>query len=274
MKKMPSCVVAIYGVPRSGTSWLGQIFNSSPWVAYRFQPLFSYVFKDRLNEDSSLEEIDKFFDDLLNTNDDFVLQRGKARISKTEIEFKKKENITHLVYKEVRYHHILRNLLEQKKDIKIIGIVRHPCAVINSWLKAPKEFKKEWDPINEWRYAPSKNQGKKEEFNGFEKWMEVAEMFLELRDRYPEQFYLFRYSDLHKEPILTAKKLFEFCSLEFEEQTYKFILDSTQNDVDDPYGVFRKNYDDKKWEVELIPEISKTIIDITEETKLSHFLKQ
>ena len=34
--------VAIFGVPRSGTSWLGQIFNSSPMVAYRFQPLFSY----------------------------------------------------------------------------------------------------------------------------------------------------------------------------------------------------------------------------------------
>ena len=38
--------LALFGCPRSGTSWLGQIFNSAPDVAYRYQPLFSYEFKD------------------------------------------------------------------------------------------------------------------------------------------------------------------------------------------------------------------------------------
>lgn len=49
--------IAIFGVPRSGTSWLGQLFNSSERVAYRYQPLFSYAFKGRLNENSTLDEI-------------------------------------------------------------------------------------------------------------------------------------------------------------------------------------------------------------------------
>jgi len=68
---------AIFGVPRSGTSWLGQIFNSSPNVAYRFQPLFSYAFKSRLNEHSTADDIENFSRDILNTSDEFVTQKKK-----------------------------------------------------------------------------------------------------------------------------------------------------------------------------------------------------
>ena len=57
--------LAIFGVPRSGTSWLSQIFNSHPDVAMRFQPLFSYSHKGRVSEDSSSEEISEFFDELV-----------------------------------------------------------------------------------------------------------------------------------------------------------------------------------------------------------------
>ncbi|MDH5934310.1 hypothetical protein, partial [Vibrio splendidus] len=53
--------VAIHSVPRSGSSWLGEIINSSPQVNYSFQPLFSYEFKSYLNENSSLENINNFF---------------------------------------------------------------------------------------------------------------------------------------------------------------------------------------------------------------------
>ena len=55
--------------------------------------------------------------------------------------------------KMVRYHHLVEKLLKEIDQIKIIGIVRNPCAVINSWFKAPREFNKEWDPLEEWRYA-------------------------------------------------------------------------------------------------------------------------
>ena len=53
--------VAIHSVPRSGSTWLGQIFNSHPKVNFRYQPLFSYAFKDYLNEASSSEDIEAFF---------------------------------------------------------------------------------------------------------------------------------------------------------------------------------------------------------------------
>ena len=82
-------IVAIHGAPRSGTSWLGQLFNSSENVAYRYQPLFSYAFKQRLTSTSTRREIELFFDDLLFTEDDFVLQRGAASLAGYSLEFEK-----------------------------------------------------------------------------------------------------------------------------------------------------------------------------------------
>ena len=41
--------IGLHGVPRSGTSWLGNIFNSSPDLTYKHQPLYSYAFKNYLN---------------------------------------------------------------------------------------------------------------------------------------------------------------------------------------------------------------------------------
>src|SRR5690606_40577357 len=62
-------VIAIHGAPRSGTSWLGQVFNSHPQVQYRYQPLFSYAFKGRVGAHSSRQEFLDLFADLATTED-------------------------------------------------------------------------------------------------------------------------------------------------------------------------------------------------------------
>ena len=51
--------IAIHSAPRSGSSWLGQILNSSPKVCFRFQPLFSYAFKDYLNDNIKINNAAK-----------------------------------------------------------------------------------------------------------------------------------------------------------------------------------------------------------------------
>ena len=71
--------VAIFGVPRSGTSWLGQIFNGHPDVCMRNQPLFSYEHKGRLNETSSEFDINCFFEEIYNSQDNFVLMTSDAQ---------------------------------------------------------------------------------------------------------------------------------------------------------------------------------------------------
>ncbi len=229
--------IAIFSVPRAGSSWLGQIFNSSPNVAYRFQPLFSYAFKDLLNENSTFDDIEKFHLDIFNTKDSFVLQHTNVS-GKDNPKFNKKE-ITHLVWKEVRYLHIISNLLE-KCDIKIISLVRNPLAVINSWLRSPKEFRRDlgWNEVKEWRYATLKNNSRKEEYNGFEKWKESTELFLNLKEKYPNNFYLVKYNVLLHKTLVEIKKIFNFCNLAVDEQTKNFIKNSKTQDDNDPYGVF------------------------------------
>lgn len=244
----PKNTVALFGVPRSGTSWLGQIFNSSPHVAYRYQPLFSYEFKDRLDENATNDKIQEFHHDLLRAKSDFVLQTATVS-GNSNITFAKKD-ITTLVWKEVRYLHLI-NTLVQKSDIMLILLARHPCATINSWLRAPKEFNNAWDPLEEWRFAGQKNLGKPEEYNGFEKWKEAIEIFLEAEKKYPEKVKIVKYEDLNDNSLTVAKQLFSFVGQELESQTEKFIKESQSSNDDDPYGVFRQQQNTEAWRDEL-----------------------
>lgn len=243
--------IAIHSVPRSGSSWLGAICDSNPYSLYKYQPLFSYALKGYLTETSSITEINDFFLNFLKSQDKFQDQLQEKETGKIP-DFKKLE-IKNLIYKEVRYHNIIPNLLAKDNEIKIIGLIRNPFGVINSWLQAPKEFKSElnWEIEKEWRFAPLKNLNKSEEFNGYEKWKEVAFLFLKLQKDYPERFYLIQYKNLLSNLLTEVESLFEFVGLELTPQTMDFIRESQSKNDPDSYSVFKQKSKDKAWEKEL-----------------------
>jgi len=243
--------VAIFGVPRSGTSWLGQIFNSSPNVVYRYQPIFAYSFDGSLNSESSSEDIAQFHEMLLQTDDDFVCQ--KQNISGNQTPIFDKQQRTHLVWKEVRYLNIIHNLLK-RSETKVIGIVRHPCGIIHSWQNAPKEFNKEWDVLKEWRHGDKKNTSN-HDFYGYERWLEATRMFLRLQKDFPNRFHLLCYEELVETPLKYTKEAFNFTGLNIEEQTKEFLQESTSSTSDDPYDVYRKNKTGFEWISQLNPVI-------------------
>jgi len=249
--------IAIFGVPRSGTSWLGQLFNSSPHVAYRFQPIFSYTFEGKIDENSSGDEILEFYRELLQTEDPFVCQ--KENISGQKMPQFSKDELTHLVWKEVRYLYLAEHILE-KTPTRVIGIIRHPCAVIYSWFNAPREFDPDWDPKEEWRHAPHKNSGK-EDYFGFEKWKAAAQLFLSLKNRYQDRFLLQKYEELNRDPLETVEKLFNLVGLSMNQQTEQFIQKSTQTKSKDPYGIFRKDKRSHEWVGRLDEQISDQILE-------------
>lgn len=239
--------IAIHSVPRSGSTWLGSIFDSHPRVAYRFQPLFSYAFKGRLNPHSTKEDINSFYQEVLHSEDAFIhqtLDKDRGIVPSFA-----KEEIHSVAYKEVRYHHILPNLLQQDLSVKVVGLVRNPLSTLYSWLNAPKEFKPDlgWTVEDEWQWAPLKNDGKPEEFNGYEKWKEVVYLFLRLKEQYPNRFYLLNYSDLLSEPVLVVHKLFDFMKLDFAVQTMQFLQESRSRNVQNSYGVFKTRQRDDVW---------------------------
>ena len=131
-----------------------------------------------------------------------------------------KEEATHVVYKEVRYHHILRNLLRKSPDVRLVVCVRNPLSVINSWLRAPREFRTDlgWEEREEWRYAPKKNLNRPEEFFGYERWKEATRIFQALKDQHPERVHVLEYRKLLADPEAEVAGLFAFCSLEVGEQ--------------------------------------------------------
>jgi hypothetical protein len=261
--------VAIFGVPRSGTSWLGQIFNSSPNVIYRYQPIFAYSFEDTLSANSSSKDIRGFHKNLLATDDDFVCQ--KKNVSANDAPQFSKGKTTHLVWKEVRYLNIIEDLIQQS-SIKIIGIVRHPCGVLKSWMKAPKEFNKEWDIVEEWRYAQKKNE-EKNDFYGYERWIRATQMFTELEKSYPNKFKTVVYESLLKEPNLITKEMFSFAGLRYTHQTKSFLQKSTQTASDDPYDVFRKEKTGQEWKNELPSDIINKILSDERFKELNKYFK-
>lgn len=265
--------IAIHSVPRSGSTWLGNIFNSHPKVKFSYQPLFSYAFKDRISENSTSKEISEFLNDIFISEDEFINQKAAQEKGLVPI-FKKDNVLTINCYKEVRYHHILKNLLEQNNEIKVIGLVRNPLATINSWLKAPREFRADldWKVEDEWRYSNKKNLNKPEEFNGFEKWKEVTTLFEQLLNDFPKRFYLLKYDSLLDDKVSAIKDVFKFCELDFNQQTLDFLNISVEKNHDNAYSVYKQKTRDDSWVNELPKFIQDEITTDLKGTNLEKFL--
>lgn len=255
-----SKVTCIFGVGRSGTSWLGQILDSSPDTRFKMQPLFSYAFKDRLNARSSKIEMEQFFKELYHCKNDFLDQsENREKGFYPGLDYKK-ENPDMLVFKEMRYLYMIPALLENLNYIKIVGIVRHPCAVISSWLKAPKEFNSNWNYLTEWEFGQSKNQFKPEEYYGYSKWKEALVLFSEMEEKYPKNFLIVRYEDLVKNSIEETKRIYSFCGLAYTKLTGEFLVTSQNTEKKDAYAVYRKNVQVDEWKEKLPLEIQNKIL--------------
>lgn len=222
--------VAIFGCPRSGTSWLGQLFNASEAVAYRYQPLFSYEFKNWFGVHGvSAESLDAFNDALLGATSDFVLQPLRPH---------KAPPATHLVWKEVRYHQLMPELATLPGLHQLIYIHRPALDVINSWYQAPKEFRVGQSIHAEYLHAPSKNTDPCE-YNGYAKWKESLALALAVKAAHPDKVLFVSYEKLRADPTAQLASLFAAVGLPMSQQVLDFIAASTSQHDDDAYSVFR-----------------------------------
>lgn len=270
--RVPDSIIGIWGAPRSGTSWLGQIFNSSPNTLYRYQPLFSYKYRDRLSKSSTKKEIEEFFSDIINTDDNFVIN-GLASVKEIDLlNFYKSTNPTHLVMKHVRYMQLIENLILNIHNLRVVAIIRHPCAVINSWLKSPKEFNPKWSIDDEWVFAKKKNEEDPNQYFGYEKWKETTILFERLNEKYPRNFTILKYSKLLSNAEDEIIKLFGKLDLEVFDATIEFIGRSISMNFDDGYSVFKKKNNDNNWNKELHPSIINHIKTDLSNTYLSKYL--
>lgn len=265
-------IFLICGAPRSGTSWVGQILDSSPDTAYRYQPLFSWAFKNCLNIVSKKTEYLDFFKKIYYSKDDFLLQTERKKKGLYPKFNKKRKNPPTLLIKMIRYHYLLQPMLEHFHDIlKLVFIVRHPCGVINSWLKTPKEFITGLDPIREWEKADSRNIGKPEEYWGYEGWKRALDICLKIKDEFPTNIYLLNYERLVENTLIETEKIFNFLKIDITTQTFDFIASCHATHDNDPYSVYKMKGVKDNWKTELDPRIKNIILKKIEQLPLYLF---
>ncbi|RLD85930.1 MAG: hypothetical protein DRJ02_09495 [Bacteroidetes bacterium] len=266
-------IIGIHGVPRSGTNWLGQLFNSHPDVNFKFQPLFSYAFKDYLNEHSSTADIKRFFEEIA-ASDDYFLNLRDPVIHQNYPDFNKNEAYSTLVFKQIRYHHLIENMLSKNPVVKFVFTIRNPLAVMNSWIHTAMEFKPDWSLDEEWRNAEKKNQNRIEEYFGYNKWKEAVNIFLDLNIKYPKRTKIVIYNDLLLNTELTVNELFTFSGLSFDDQTRKFIKESKKRNDADPNSVYKKKTNDDAWKRNIPEHIIEAVYEDLANDRLRVYLEQ
>lgn len=257
-------------MPRSGTSWVGQIFDSAPSVAFRMEPLFSYQFKNIISESSSKEEVAKFFSKVYLSDDDFIHQK-ENRSKGSYFSFEKNENPELLVVKTTRHHELLERYLTLIDSIEVVSIVRHPCAVINSWINTKREFTAKGCTVeNDWRSGSCRKDGVGE-FWGFDDWLSVTHQHQALCQKYTN-FNIVKYADLVHGLEDVTSKLFTQLSIPYTNQTIVFLKNCHNMHHDDPYSVYKSTDVENKWKDELDETIVKEIIKETVESGLGDYL--
>ena len=67
--------VGIFSVPRSGSSWIGELFNSSPDTRFAYQPMFAERFRDKIGVRSDSEHLKEFLDNIYYSGEDVLSQK-------------------------------------------------------------------------------------------------------------------------------------------------------------------------------------------------------
>lgn len=269
-------VIWVNGMPRSGTSWLGQIFNSHPDVRFRLSPLFSYAFKDFVNEYSLRVEWVEFLRKVYYfRTDPFMEQLDRKKAGDYPVFEKKHEHPSFLVIKETRYHNLTTCILKLLPEIKFVFIIRNPCAAIYSWLNAPKEFPLKDDPMKYWRNGHNRKTGP-EEFWGFDDWIKLTKLYTSLQKAYPKHIFIQRYEDLVKDPFAATKAMFRFTGLgKVPNQTNEFLCRSQKIHLGNEYAVFKAKEEMLgKWKGKLHKEIQREIEESLRGTEMSRYLEE
>lgn len=251
-------VVVLCGMPRSGTSWLGQIFDSVPSVAFRMEPLFAYRFKNCIDTHSSKEAIEQFLCNVYQTDDDFILQKENRAKGYYPV-FAKDAQSKVLVVKTTRHHHLLSTYLAAIDNLSVVSIIRHPCAVINSWIKSDREFNKKGCSVDtDWRSGACRKTAD-EEYWGFDDWLAITKQHVELSHRC-DRMHLIRYSDLMNDAMKEVRLLFDRLGVDFAQQTQEFLQHCHERHIDDPYAVFKSRAVEHSWKQELRSDIADEIV--------------
>ncbi|WP_415391188.1 sulfotransferase family protein [Porticoccus sp. Uisw_050_02] len=261
----------ISGMPRSGTTWLSQIFSSSPDVRLKFCPLFSYEFKNSLDENSTTEDWERLFRAVYSTNSEFLDQEHLRKRGLIPSFQEKIEKPSHLVIKSNRFHQLTPFILKLNSQVRSIYVARHPCATLYSWLSNPNEFPSAANPLEEWKSGACRKVGVGE-FWGFDDWKKVTTNALRLTEQYPDRHKIIRYENIVANTTLYVEEMFDFFNLPLQDSTIDFIKLSRSKHDNHQHSVFKKPQLIENWRGQLDSKIVQECLNEIEGTELEQFI--
>lgn len=258
-------------MPRSGTNWVSQIFASCPDVRLKFCPLFSYEFKNALDLSSSGKQWQTFFDSVYSTPGDYLDQNYLRKDGLLPIFEHRVEDPPFLVIKSTRNHHLTESILMKHDGVRFVALIRHPAAVIHSWLSNALEFPVDADPMDHWRDGACR-KNHVSEFWGFNDWLDVTEKQLTLATQYPERMLLYRYEDFVSAAAATTQRLFSELGIKLSKQTLDFVHVSQTQFNDHARAVFKDPGLTQRWKTDLNPLIREEIERDLQGTRAEAFI--
>jgi hypothetical protein len=266
----PSPVI-LTGMPRSGTSWLGQLLESHPEVSYRMSPLFTWEFKNRLSLESTREEWTSLIDEVARSSNPYLLQTERRLTGQYPIFPLRATTPTCIVMKFDRHQHLIRRSVELLPAMKVIGIVRHPCGAIYSWLKAPREFPVDADQLEHWREGQIKKRWDGDHY-GFTDWVSTTRELVALALEQPDRVAWVRYEALVADPRAEMARILSGIGLSMHSQVETFIAQSQALHVAGDYSVFKSPKVAYAWKGGLDRRIQEAIFAALAGTDLASFL--
>ena len=260
-------------MPRSGTNWGSQILASCPDVRMKFCPLFSYEFKNRLDERSTTEEWEQLFAEVYSTRSSYLDQDYLRRDGLVPTFENRAEQPTVLGIKSTRYHDLAGGLIGRWPSFRLIALVRHPVAAIHSWLTSGHEFPTEAEAREQWRSGMCRKGGPGE-FWGYDDWKTTTREYLRLSEAYPEQVRLLAYDRLVRDPLSEVRALFRWAGLCFAGQTEDFLARSSSGGDRHGRSVFKSPSVAERWRAEAEPWLVQAIKDDLHDDPLGRFLQE
>lgn len=225
----------VFGAPRSGTSWVNEVLNSHADIRMYYQPLHSYTFTENPSLIRTKQGCDELFQRLLESDDRFInMEIGSG---KHTLPVKKTTNAKVVGFKETHFLDEVLSAVRSNKDMKLIYVIRHPIASIDSWYRHPKEFDARDDIRLAWKNG-GRRSGKPGALFGFDNWMRIALEIEKLNSEFTERVTVVNYDDLKVDPISHFSSLVSSLDLQWSRDVQDFIneLDGTGQKNPDQIG--------------------------------------
>jgi len=259
----------VFGVPRSGTSWLGALLGAHARIRYRFQPIDSYSFEPRLEPTSTPGEIVEFFRALEKTKDPYVTGLTMGGTRQRNKEGSPPADWT--IFKEVHDFLAISNATTADSDTRLIGIVRNPLSVLQSWASTPGEWLNSWDISQEWWQAKKKNMEYPGNHFGLAEWIRTTHGLIDLERRFSDRVRVVRYEELNRAPVMGMTEILKLFDLQISRSVLNEINKLKNRESNEPYSVQLRPQSQRKT-TDLPPAVKKKVVDRVTANGLGSFL--